>query len=88
MSGARLIIRIIMATITVIAVGSIGVIGFMVIEPFAFGLAGPPSALGWGDLTGTTLMFGSLGILGLLLVLILWFVYAPIRRDRRQQFRR
>lgn len=88
MSAVRLVLRIILATAIVIAVGATGLLGFMVLEPIANTLSGPPSGLGWGDLTGNVLMFGSLGVLGLLLVLILWFVYAPIRQDRRQQFRR
>lgn len=86
MTAARLILRIIMATATVITVGAIGVLGFMTIEPF-FNAFGEPTGLGGATPAGNVMLFGSLGVLGLLLVLVLWFVYAPIREDKRQQFR-
>jgi len=86
MTAARLILRIIMATATVIAIGAIGVLGFMTIEPF-FNAFGEPTGLGDATPAGNVMLFGSLGVLGLLLVLVLWFVYAPIREDKRQQFR-
>jgi len=87
MSAARLILRIIMATVTVIAVGAIGVLGFMTIEPF-FTALGEPTGFNGATPASNLMLFSSLGVLGLLLVLVLWFVYAPIRSDRRQQFRR
>jgi len=87
MSGARLVLRIIMATVTVIAVGAIGVFGWVMMGPF-FESIGEPTGFGSATPAGNLMLFSSLGLLGLLLVLVLWFVYAPIRNDRRQQFRR
>lgn len=87
MSVAGHVIRIIVATITVIAVGAIGVLGFMVIEPFFLAFGEPPAALNWGTPASTTVMFASFGLLGLLLVLMIWVVYSPIRQDQRQQYR-
>lgn len=87
MSAAGLVIRIIIGSVAAIAVGAIGVFGFTVIEPFYVGLAGPPESLGWGTPGTTTVMFASFGILGLLLVLVIWLVAAPIQRDQRQQLR-
>jgi len=87
MSAAALILRIIFATVTVVVLGVTFVFGFLVIEPFSEAF-GAPALAGWSGLGAHTLMFTSLGMVGLLLVLTLWFVYAPIRNDRRQQFRR
>lgn len=87
MSAAALVLRIVVATVTVIAVGTIGVFGFTVIEPFHAAFDKPPAALGWGDPATTTLAFTATAILGLLLVLVIWFIAAPIKRDQRQQFR-
>lgn len=86
MSAARLILRIIMATVTVIAVGAIGVFGWVMMGPF-FEAIGEPSGFGSVTPASNLMLFSSLGLLGLLLVLVIWFVYAPIRNDRRQQFR-
>lgn len=89
MSAPRLVLRIVIATVTVIAVGTIAVFGYtQVIEPFAGALAGPPAALGWDDPGGTTTTMVVAAFLALLLVLVIWFISAPIRQDKRQQFRR
>jgi len=89
MSAPRLVLRIVIATVTIICVGTIAVIGFtQVVEPFDAALSGPPDSLGWPDAAGTTTTMVVAGLLGLILVLIIWFIAAPIRRDRRQQFRR
>jgi len=88
MSAAALILRIMFATVTLIVLGVTSVFGFIVIEPFAAAFGAPGGLPGWSGLGDNLLMFTSMGFLGLLLVLTLWFVYAPIRNDRRQQFRR
>jgi hypothetical protein len=89
MSAPAFIFRVMFATVTVIAVGAVSVVGFiMVVEPFSQAPLGPPASLGWGDPGGTTVLFTAFGMLALLLVLIVWFVGAPIRRDRRQEVRR
>lgn len=87
MSAAALILRIVFATVIVIVIGTIGVFGFTVIEPFYAAFGEPPSSLGWGSPASTTLLFAAIAILGLLLVVVIWLVAAPIRRDQRQQFR-
>lgn len=88
MGAASLILRIMVATILVITVGTIGVFGFTVLEPFFTAFGEPPAALNWGSLGLTTVTFASAGFIGLFVVIILWLVYSPIREDRRQQFRR
>lgn len=89
MSATRLVLRIVIATVTALVVGTILVFGFVnVIEPFDAALSGPPASLNWGDPGGTTVAMAIAGGLALLLVLVIWFVSAPIRQDKRQQFRR
>jgi len=87
MSAAALILRILVATVTVIVLGVVGVFGFMVIEPFHAAFGDPPASLGWDSPGGTVLAFTAAGFLGLALVLVIWLVVAPIRRDQRQEFR-
>ena len=87
MSTASLIMRIVVASVAVIAVGVILVLGFTIIEPFYEAFGDPPASLGWGSPGSTAIAFASFGGVGLLLVIIVWFVAAPIQRDQRQQFR-
>lgn len=87
MSAAGLVLRIVVASVTVIAVGAIGVFGFVVIEPFFAAFSDAGSAVGWDSPASTVVAFASFGIIGLLLVLIIWLISAPIRNDRRQQIR-
>lgn len=87
MSAASLILRIVFATVIVITLGVTAVFGFTVIEPFYGAFGEPPSSLGWGTPATGVLAGGAAAFLGLFLVVIIWFIYAPIRRDQRQQYR-
>ncbi len=87
MSAAALIIRIIFATVAVLAVGTIAIFGFIVLEPFSQAFGSPPASLGWGSLGTHTLTFAVAGVFGLIITIVVWLVYAPIRQDRRQQYR-
>lgn len=88
MGAPELMIRTMVATISVIAVGAVGVIGYLgVVSPFRTSLPGPPSSLGWGDPGGVVGLFTMLAMLGLLLLIIVWYVSAPIRDDKRQERR-
>lgn len=87
MSAASLVLRIVVATVAVLTLGTIFVFGFTVIEPFYFAFGEPPSGLGWGSPALNAITFASVGMLGMFLVLIIWVVYAPIRSDTRQQYR-
>jgi len=88
MSAAGLVLRIIVASVLVITIGTIAVFGFTVLEPFYSAFGEPPASLGWGSPALNTVTFAALGFLGLIVVLIVWFVSAPIRNDRRQGYRR
>lgn len=87
MSAAGLVVRIVIASITILTLGVIAVYGFTIVEPFYASFGEPPASLGWGSPASTTLMMGSFAFVGLGLVLIIWFISAPIRNDRRQGYR-
>lgn len=88
MGALSLILRIAIATVTVLVLGTIAVFSFTVIEPFYQAFGSAPASLGWGNLGLHTVGFAAAGFIALILVLIVWMVYAPIRADQRQQFRR
>ncbi len=87
MSAAGLIVRIMIATITVIALGAIAVFSLVAVEPFYTAFGDPPASLGWGDPAQSTMVFFAAGFIALIMVLVIWFVSAPIRNDRRQGYR-
>lgn len=87
MSVADLIMVIIFASVAVILVGMIGILGFVVIEPFSAAFSAP-AGLGWGSPGDRAVTFASFGFVGMLLTIILFFVAYPIRNDRRQDVRR
>lgn len=88
MSVARLIVRIMVATVLVLAVGTTAVLGFgSVLEPLYKGFGEPAASLGWGTPGQAALEMAAVAFLGILLVIIIWFVAAPIKSDLRQEFR-
>ena len=87
MSAARLIVRICGATVLIIIAGAFATFGFTILEPMYAAFGEPPAALGWGKPGADALEFASVGMLGTMLVIVIYFVYAPIREDQRQQYR-
>jgi len=49
MGAPQFVLRIIVATIAVLTVGTIAVFGFNVVEPFYGAFGEPPASLGWGN---------------------------------------
>lgn len=88
MTAIRLVLRITIATVIVLVLGVTAVFGFTVVEPFYQAFGSAPASLEWGNLGLHTVAFTAAGFIGLILVLIIWMIAAPIRGDRRQQFRR
>lgn len=89
MSAPAFILRVVMFPVMLLAVGAIAVFGYVgMVEPISGGLPGPPASLGWSDPGSTTMLFASVGLVALLLVVIIWFIVAPIRADQRQEVRR
>lgn len=89
MSAPRFILRTLIFILMILVVGTILVFGFTTaVEPFYQNFGDTPDSLNWDDPNKTVLVFTTIGGLGLMLFIVIWFVSAPIRRDRRQQVRR
>lgn len=88
MSALNQIFRIMFATILILVAGTASVFLFVgVIEPFYQAMSGPPTSLGWGDPNSNTVRWGAISMLAVLVAVMLWFIIAPIRNDRRQEIR-
>jgi len=88
MSGLDLIFRIPLTLMMIIAVGTVGVFGFLFYaEPMYLAFGAPSYGLGWGDPGMQALEILVVGVLGLLAIIIVWFVAAPIQSDVRQEVR-
>ena len=89
-TAARLVFRVVFVTVLLIVVGVIAVMGFgAVIEPMlaAFGGVEPPAGVDWGSPATTAVEAGAAAMIGVFVVIILWFIYAPIQSDVRQEAR-
>lgn len=74
--------------VMIFGVGVIGAFGIQLIRPIVATTPAPPPELGWAvNPAGELMGWFTVGILLILAVITLWYVFAPIRTDRRQQFR-
>jgi hypothetical protein len=82
------LIRICFATVLIIVAGLGGAIAFLYgIEPMLQAFAGPPDSLGWGSPNTHAASMAATAFLSILLTIVIWFVFAPIQQDRRQEIR-
>lgn len=88
MSAARLIMSIVIATVTIITLAVVAAFGMAVMEPLSAELGSPPDSLGWSDPGSSVLPMAVMGFVGLALVLTIWFIALPVKEDRRQEVRR
>jgi len=87
--SARLILRLMVATVLILIAGTMAVFEFSgILEPMANAFNGPPGSLGWGTPIDDVMSYVVAGMLGTLLIVTIWLVVAPIKADVRQQFRR
>lgn len=82
-----LLLRMMVATLSILIVGTIAVFGMQFIEPIGAVLS-TPDALGWSDPFEVVGGIFVAAIVGLMLVIAIWLITAPVRNDRRQQIRR
>lgn len=86
MSAADMVVRMVVATVLILVAGTTVVLGMTaVLEPMYAGFGEPASSLGWGTPGLDAMRFISFSMLGTLLVVVLWFVFSPIRDDVRQE---
>jgi len=83
MAGPNTILRIVAVPVVTLILMFVAWIGVTLFEPIDAALG--TNAAGWTPVN--FLFFMSLGLIGLFLVLIVWFWYAPIRNDVRQEQR-
>lgn len=87
MDAAEMLFRMIAATVVIIALGILAwftLIG--VVEPMYAAFGDPPSDLSWGSPATDALGAFVAGVLGLIVLVVVWFIVAPIQSDVRQQF--
>ncbi|MFB6198928.1 MAG: hypothetical protein ABEI52_11790 [Halobacteriaceae archaeon] len=84
MAGPNTIIRIVVMPVVLLILMFVAWVGVKLFEPIDSALG--VNAAGWTPVN--FLFFMSLGLIGLVLVLFVWFWYAPIRNDVRQEQRR
>jgi len=87
MNGAAFILRLIVGTVAILVLGTIFVFGFIFLDPFAAAFGSPPASLGWELGSLQILGYAAAGMIGLIVVLLVWMIYGTVRNDRRQAFR-
>lgn len=85
MAGVNTILRIIGAALSLIVIIFVTAVGTTLIEPIAQSL-GAPAIGSWVQLD--MMFFSALGLIGLVIVVIIWLIVAPVRNDVRQDVRR
>ena len=86
MSATSLLFRMMFGTVMVIVLGMCAAVaGVFVIEPIHFALGGVAPVIE-GNPSSQVILFSSVSLIGLISVLLVWMVAAPIRRDVRQEF--
>lgn len=86
---ADFLVRMVFASVLILVVIMASVIGYVIgVEPIFGALSGAPSSLGWNNPGGKIMRWGATALLGTALTAVLWAVFAPIQRDRRQETRR
>ena len=81
--GVALIMRGIVMGVTFLALTVAALIGWQLVEPWAAAFDAPGAGL---PTPASLLPFLGVGTLALPVVLFLWYWFAPVRDDRRQQY--
>jgi len=89
MRGVGTIARVIGGTITLVVIAWVMSVGYSLIEPIYTNTINPSlmTSLGWGAPQDVVMLFVALASAGLSIVVIIWWLVAPIREDVRQQQR-
>lgn len=83
MAGVNTILRIIGAGLSLFVIIFVSGVGITLIEPISKNLGSTPASLGWPDVN--FIFFMALGLIGLVIVVFIWLIVAPIRNDVRQE---
>ena len=86
MAGADTVLRLVFGTMSIITVAFVAAVGYTVMDPiFAQRNTELMTGLGWGTPHETVMLFAGLAFIGISMVVILWWLVAPVRQDVRQQ---
>lgn len=87
MAGLDTILRLIGGTIALAFIAWVTAVGFMLVDPIYNNIIDQAlfDSLGWGSPQNVVMLFMALSLVGLILVVIVWWIVGPIRRDVRQE---
>lgn len=87
MVGADTIIRLIGSTLALFVLVFVAGVGYMLADPIYNDVIDPQEMtdLGWGAPQDVVMLFMGLAMIGIVIVIILWWIVAPARQDVRQE---
>lgn len=90
MVGADTIIRLIATVVFALVLLFVVAVGYSLMDPIYNNVIDESmmTGLGWGSPQDTIMLFAGLGLIGMGLVVVLWWIVSPIRDDVRQEQRR
>lgn len=86
MAGVDTIFKLIGGTVFLVVLLFVTAVGFTLVDPIYNQVLDLPllANLGWGDPGMVVLLFMGLSLIGLGIVVIIWWIASPIRDDVRQ----
>lgn len=85
--GADAIVKLILSVLFVLILVAVTGVFAMLVEPILNGVIDTSlmSDLGWGSPFDVAVLFAALALIGLGLVMLIWWIVSPIRDDVRQE---
>lgn len=84
MAGADTVLRVIMGTISIVVIIVVGAVGYALLDPLYSALGFGDLPAGWGAPQDVVMLFFGLATIGLIIVVIVWWVASSAREDVRQ----
>lgn len=87
MVGVSSVLRLIGATLALIIIAWVASVGFALFDAIYNDVIDPQKMkdLGWGAPQDTVMLFAALAFAGLTIVIVIWYLVAPVRDDVRQE---
>lgn len=89
MVGADSVVAAVMATVSVLVIVFVGWVMTILVDPIFNNVVDQSlmTTLGWGSPQETVYLFATLAMIGLVFVVVIWWIARPIRNDVRQETR-